>query len=596
MRPRKGKATKKPPLAQDIRLAGIAVSPGVAHGPLVMIDHEEPPIPSYSITPEEVPAQIARFEAALLTTREQILKIREHLSGSLGEKDASIFDAHLLVVEDSTMAEAVKRQLGTKLQCVEYVYHHITSAYAESMRQLDDPYLRERAADIEDIGRRVINNLMGRNPSDIFKLPSASIILSHDLSPGDTAMLDRSLVLGFVTEAGSRTSHTAIMARSLKIPGVVGLKHQGLGLESGVPAILDGHEGVLIINPSEATKYEYGQIELRRLAFEEKLDLLRETTGLTKDNRRIFISANVELPEDLPLLKASGAEGIGLYRTEFMFLNRLDFPSEDEQTETYAKVVEASKPHPPIIRTLDIGGDKLPRNDAEHSELNPFLGFRAIRYCLEHEDIFRTQLRAICRAGRGERIRILFPMISTIEELTRSKAILKNVQDELYQQCIPQANNIEIGIMIEVPSAALIVEHLVPHADFLSIGTNDLVQYTMAVDRTNEKVAPLYQPTHPGVMQLIKRTADAAHAHGKWVGVCGEVAGEISLTPMLLGLGIDELSMGSVFVPRVKKAVQSLHQGDMINLMNELIKLPSAIEIFNQVEAVAKQAYPDLFD
>jgi phosphotransferase system enzyme I (PtsI) len=583
-------------LAQDIRLVGIPVSPGVAHGPLVLIDHEEPPIPSHPITPEEVPAEIARFEAALLQTREQILKIREHLSGSLGEKDASIFDAHLLVVEDSTMAEAVKRQLASKLQCVEYVYHHITSAYAESMRQLDDPYLKERAADIEDIGRRVINNLMGRNPSDIFKLPSASIILSHDLSPGDTAMLDRTRVLGFVTEAGSRTSHTAIMARSLKIPGVVGLKHQGLGLESGIPAILDGHEGVLIINPSEATKYEYGQIELRRLAFEEKLDLLRETTGLTKDNRRVFISANVELPEDLPLLKASGAEGIGLHRTEFMFLNRLDFPSEEEQVETYIKVIEASKPHPPIIRTLDIGGDKLPRSEADHPELNPFLGFRAIRYCLEHEDVFRTQLRAICRAGRGEKVRILFPMIATIEELLRAKAVLQNVRDELYQRCIPQANTIETGIMIEVPSAALIVEHLIPHADFLSIGTNDLVQYTMAVDRTNEKVAPLYQPTHPAVMQLIKRTADAAHAAGKWVGVCGEVAGEISLTPMLLGLGIDELSMGSVFVPRVKKAVQSLHQGEMAALMEELIKLPSAVEIYNRVEGVAKQAYPDLFD
>ncbi len=596
MRPRKGKNSKTPPLAQDIRLVGIPVSPGVAHGPLVLIDHEEPPIPSHPITPEEVPAEIARFEAALLQTREQILKIREHLSGSLGEKDASIFDAHLLVVEDSTMAEAVKRQLASKLQCVEYVYHHITSAYAESMRQLDDPYLKERAADIEDIGRRVINNLMGRNPSDIFKLPSASIILSHDLSPGDTAMLDRTRVLGFVTEAGSRTSHTAIMARSLKIPGVVGLKHQGLGLESGIPAILDGHEGVLIINPSEATKYEYGQIELRRLAFEEKLDLLRETTGLTKDNRRVFISANVELPEDLPLLKASGAEGIGLHRTEFMFLNRLDFPSEEEQVETYIKVIEASKPHPPIIRTLDIGGDKLPRSEADHPELNPFLGFRAIRYCLEHEDVFRTQLRAICRAGRGEKVRILFPMIATIEELLRAKAVLQNVRDELYQRCIPQANTIETGIMIEVPSAALIVEHLIPHADFLSIGTNDLVQYTMAVDRTNEKVAPLYQPTHPAVMQLIKRTADAAHAAGKWVGVCGEVAGEISLTPMLLGLGIDELSMGSVFVPRVKKAVQSLHQGEMAALMEELIKLPSAVEIYNRVEGVAKQAYPDLFD
>jgi len=592
---RKNKASSALAPAFDVRIQGIPVSPGVVHGTIVLINQEEVSVPEREISPEDISDEIGRLETALVKTREQILKIRDHLSISLGEKDASIFDAHLLVVEDNTIVEAVKRQLAEKLICVESIYDTLTQSYAASMLKLDDPYLRERAADIRDIGRRVVHNLMGINLADAYQLDHPSIILAHDLSPSDTALFNRKMVLGFATEAGSKTSHTAIMARSLNIPAVVGLRHKGVNLEGKVEVILDGYEGVLIVNPSEKTKYEYGQIELRRMTVEEKLDLLRETIGLTRDNRHIILSANVELPEDLSPLMGSGAEGIGLYRTEFLFMNRLDYPSEEEQVDAYTKVIEASKPHLAIIRTLDVGGDKL-LSEGGSDESNPFLGWRAIRYCLEHEDMFRTQLRAICLAGKGGKVRVMFPMISAYEELVKAKEILQSVRDELYRKGIAAAHHVEVGMMIEVPSAAMIVEHFAPLVDFFSIGTNDLVQYTLAVDRTNDKVAYLYQPTHPAVMRLIKRVVDVAHERGIWVGVCGEMAGEISLTPMLLGLGIDELSMGSIFIPRIKKAVQSLSFEECTNMVNDLMNFPSAGEIARRIEEHARYSYGELFD
>lgn len=583
-------------LQHDVKLTGIPVSPGVAHGPLVVFDREEISVPRQPVKPEEIAGEMARFEAALVQTRQQIQEIKEMLSDSIGEKDAGIFEAHLLVVEDAMLLQAVKKQIEQKQLCVEYVFHHIIHQYAQSMREVDDPYLAERAADIIDVGKRVLNNLMGKNPVEKYVLDQPSIILAHDLSPADTAMLDRSMVLGFATDLGSRTSHTAIMARSLNIPAVVGLKDASLSLSSGVQVLLDGYEGVLVLNPSEKTRYEYGQIEIRRHQVEEELETLRETQAVTRDGRKVVISANVELPEDLPLLKESGAEGIGLYRTEFMFMNRLGVPDEDEQVKIYQQVIEASAPHPVIFRTLDCGGDKV-LNQLEHDEeLNPFLGWRAIRFTLQHREIFETQLRAICRAGAGHRIRVMFPMIATFEELAEAKAVLQSVLLELDREHRDRARDIEVGAMIEVPSAALIVDRIVPEVDFLSIGTNDLVQYTLAVDRTNERVAYLYQPTHPAIIMLIRRIVEAAHAGGIWVGVCGETAGEVTLTPMLLGLGVDELSMGSVFIPRVKRAVQRLNYGEMKELTALLEKQTTGQVVLERLEEVARAHYPELLE
>lgn len=594
MRRKKGASTAAP--AADIKFSGIPVSPGVVHGPLVIIDHEEFSITERSITAEEIEGEMSRLETALMETRFQINQIREHLAASIGDRDAAIFDAHLLVLEDTTVIEAVKRELASRLVCVEAVYHDVSEGFAESLKQLDDPYLAERAADIKDIASRVLNNLLGRSGRDAYQLDQPSIILAHDLSPGDTAMLDRKKVLGFATEAGGRLGHTAIMARSLSIPAVVGLREAIQQISTPVEVILDGYEGILILNPSEKTKYEYGQIELRRHQVDEELDKLRETLAITKDNRRIVISANAELPEDLQLIREAGAEGIGLYRTEFLFLNRLDFPSEEEQTIAYEKVIEASKPHLAIIRTIDVGGDKLLATGEGSEELNPFLGWRAIRYCLEHIDVFRVQLRAILRAARGLKVRIMFPMISSLEELFQAREILENVRHELFHEKIEQASVVEVGMMIEVPSAAITAEMFAPHVDFFSIGTNDLVQYTLAVDRTNERVASLYQPTHPAILRLIAKVTEAAHQHNIWVGVCGELAGEVSMTPLLLGMGIDELSMGSVSLPRVKRAVQSLNFSECQALVQELMKETRSAVIAERLTQVAMKAYPELME
>lgn len=588
--------SKSKKLQSDIRLEGIPVSPGVAHGPLVVFDREEVSVPRQPITDADIPGEMGRFEAALVQTRQQIQEIKDLLSNSIGEKDAGIFEAHLLVVEDAMLLQAVRKQLEQKHLCVEHVFHHIIHAYAQSMREVDDAYLAERAADILDVGKRVLNNLMGKNPVDKYRLDQPSIILAHDLSPADTAMLDRSMVLGFATDLGSRTSHTAIMARSLNIPAVVGLKDASLSLATGMHALLDGYEGLLILNPTEKTRFEYGQIEVRRNKVEQELESLRDTPAVTKDGRKIILSANVELPEDLPMLKEAGAEGIGLYRTEFMFMNRLGVPDEDEQVEIYRRVVEASAPHPVIFRTLDCGGDKVLDQLEHDEELNPFLGWRAIRFTLQRKDIFETQLRAICRAGAGHRIRIMFPMIAAFEELAEAKAILQAVLMDLDRDQRDRSRDIEVGAMIEVPSAALIVDRIVPEVDFLSIGTNDLVQYTLAVDRTNERVAYLYQPTHPAIITLIRRVVDAAHHGGIWVGVCGETAGEVVLTPMLLGLGVDELSMGSVFIPRIKRAIQRLDYSVMKALVDEVEKLPSGQAVLERMEEVAQAHYPELLE
>ena len=556
----------------ELRLAGIPASPGVVSGRLAIFSHEELRVRPTPIEESQIPDELRRLEAALLKTREQIQGIKDHLARSLGEGQTEIFEAHLLVAADSTIAGAVHRQLELRKVCVEHVYQHVIHAYAQSMKEMEDPYLRERAADILDVGRRVVYNLLGRKLADLYSLDAPSIILAHDLSPSDTALLNRQLALGFATEVGSTTSHTAIMARSLNIPAVVGLHSVLAKVEQGAPIILDGYAGLLIVYPTEQTRYEYGQIEKRRLAVEQSL----------------------ELPEDLPLIAESGAEGIGLYRTEFLFLNRVQFPSEDEQTNIYQQVVQSSRPHLAIIRTLDLGGDKLPSHQGFDPEANPFLGWRAIRYCLEKPDLFKTQLRAICRSNPGGKVRVMFPMIATREELVAALGLLGEAREELKAADIPAAAEVEAGAMIEVPSAALIVDRLAPLVQFFSIGTNDLTQYTLAADRTNERVASLYQPTHPAVLGLIRRVVEAAHANGIWVGVCGEMAGDVTMTPILLGLGVDEMSMGSVAIPRVKKAVQSLNYSECQALAEKMLGMDSGEESRKILVELAQQVYPEL--
>jgi phosphotransferase system enzyme I (PtsI) len=580
---------------QEIRFEGAGVSPGMACGKIHVVRDDLDDVPRYRIAPSQVPDEIGRFETALIQTRMQILEMQQRIAESIGAKDAAIFDAHLLVVEDRTLIDEVLRKLETDLCNVEWVFQEVATRYAETLNKIDDPYLRERALDIQDVTKRVIRNLQGKAPKTFLALSESHILVAHNLTPSDTASMNRANVLGIATDLGSRTSHAAILARSLNIPAVVGLHDITAKLETGQRVLVDGSDGLLIVNPTRETIAHYAELESRRARVVAQLKELRTTRSTTRDGHHIVLSANIELPEDVEAVTANGAEGIGLYRTEFLYLNRTTLPTEDEQFETYRKVAERVRPDPLIIRTFDLGGDKLAPGTVDITdELNPFLGWRAIRLCLENIDIFKTQLRAILRASAVGNIKIMFPMISGLEELRGAKAVLAECHEELRQSGIPLGEEIEVGAMIEIPSAAICADVLAAEVDFFSIGTNDLIQYSLAVDRVNEKIAHLYEPTHPAILRLLRMIAEAAHAHHIWVGVCGEMAGDVALLPLLLGLGMDELSAGATLVPRVKRAVQSLAIPECRELVEETLKLNTSSEILARCLELADKRYGDL--
>jgi len=580
---------------KEIRFEGAGVSPGIACGRVHVARDELEDVVRYRIAPSQVTDEIARFETALIQTRMQILQMQQRIAESIGAKDAAIFDAHLLVVEDRTLIDEVLRKLETDLCNVEWIFQEVATRYAETLNRIDDPYLRERALDIQDVTKRVIGNLQGKGPKTFLALDEPHILIAHNLTPSDTASINKANVLGVATDLGSRTSHAAILARSLNIPAIVGLHDITAKLETGQHVLLDGNDGWLIVDPTPKTLADYAQIESRRAKVVAKLKELRETTSTTRDGRHIVLSANIELPGDVDAVQANGAEGVGLYRTEFLYLNRPRLPTEDEQYEIYRKVAERVRPHPLIIRTFDLGGDKLAPGTVDITdELNPFLGWRAIRFCLENIDIFKTQLRAILRASSVGNVKIMFPMISGLDELRRAIAVLDECKAELRSSKIDIAERLEVGAMIEIPSAAICASVLAPEVDFFSIGTNDLIQYALAVDRVNEKIAHLYEPTHPAVLRLLKMIADAAHDHNLWVGVCGEMAGDIALTPLLLGLGMDELSTAAILVPRVKRALQSLTIPECRELVEETFKLDTASEVLARCLELADKRYGDL--
>ncbi len=584
------------PQKTETRFRGIGVAPGIAHAPIVLHWDDDEEVPDREISAADLPSEIARFESALIATRAELLEIQQKIADAIGTKDASIFDAHLLVVEDRTLIDEVLRSLESTRRNVEHVFSEVANKYCQTLGQIDDPYLKERVVDIEDVARRILRNLLGKGPRDLATSEGPHVLAARVLAPSDTALIDRSKVMAFATEAGSKTSHAAIMARSLGIPAVAGL-HEIFGeLETGDDVLLDGTSGLLILNPSPETLAEYGRIEERREQVEEQLDLIRDTSSTTSDGQHIILSANIELPDEVGDVIEYGAEGVGLFRTEFLFLNREDAPSEDEQYESYRIVAERVAPHAVIIRTLDVGGDKLAENLGVSEEENPFLGCRAIRYCLEHPEFFKNQLRAVLRAAVHGNVRIMYPMISGLGELRRSNALLEECKNELAAKGIPYCHNIEVGIMIEIPSAALSADRLAKEVSFFSIGTNDLIQYALAVDRVNDAISYLFDPTHPAVLRLIKMVVDAAKNAGIWVGVCGEMAGDVLLTPLLLGLGVEELSASSRLVPRVKKAVQSLDLAKCRALAEEALTLDTGAEIFKRCEEMAASHYPDILD
>ena len=575
------------------RFRGIGVSPGIAHG-IAFVHRPDDDPPPRKVTAGGSDVEVERLRDALCATRKQIVELQERVEESLGAKDAAIFEAHVMVVEDGVMIDEVEKMIRRESCNAEHAFHTVIHRYIRSLGEMEDPYLRERAVDIHDVGRRVIHNLLGREPAALGALDAPRIVLAHNLTPSDTVQARREFLLGFATEVGGKTSHTAIMARSLNIPAVVGLHGKLTAIESCSEVLLDGYGGLLIVDPSEQTLFEYGAVEARRKRIDEDLTGLRDTAAAMRDGRPVMLSANIEQSDDIAQALASGAEGVGLFRTEFLYFNRDDLPVEDEQFAEYRIVVEAANPKPVIIRTLDLGGDKL--HDQLHSdrEDNPFLGWRAIRVCLERRDIFKTQLRAILRASAYGKVKIMFPMISGLPELRDAKGVLEECRAELRAENVAFDEMIETGIMIEVPSAAMIADLLAKEVSFFSLGTNDLVQYATAVDRTNERIAHLYEPTHPGVLRLIKMTVDAAHAAGIHVGICGEMGGDISVTPLLIGLGVDELSCGAAVLPHVKRAIRSLDMAACRALAESALQCDTGAAVQSQCDELARAHYAEL--
>ena len=578
-------------------LRGIPVSAGVCRGKILVLDKSRHAVERRTLTDPEIPAELNRFQQALVKTREQLQEVQRQLTQSLGPGQASIFDAHLLVLEDPSVIDEVVRVIQQEKVNAEDAFHRVTDRYIGALAKVEDEYLRERATDMRDVSGRVMNNLLGLNEHlDLAHLTEPCIIIAHDLTPSKTAQLDRKNVLGFATDIGSRTSHTAIMARSLRIPAIVGLKNASEVLESGEYALLDGFNGHIVVNPTDQTLFEYGQLVRKQVSLEEKLRDALNQHAVTLDNHRLFISANIEQAGDIESVRNSGAEGVGLFRTEYLFLNRDHPPTEEEQYQAYRQVAAALKPSPVVIRTMDLGGDKLLTSLGIPPEMNPFLGWRAIRYCLQEEDIFRAQLRAILRASVEGNLKIMYPMISGLDELNQANAFVAQSKNELRKEGIAFDDNIELGAMIETPSAAVIADAQAKRVQIFSLGTNDLIQYTLAVDRMNEKIAHLYEPTHPAIVRLIKTTVVAARTQKVWVSVCGEMAGDPTLVPLLMGLGVDELSAAPALLPQLKYLVRRLKLADAQELAKFALECESATEILERSTALAQRAAPSLFD
>ncbi len=574
---------------------GIGVSPGVARGRIYVYGMAEELVPEYDVAPEDVQQEIARFEQALIKTREQLHELQDRIASGIGSSASStILDVHLSITEDPALIDRVIDRLEHEKKNVEFIFNDVGHKFATTLSELPDEFMRERAADVQDVTRRIMRNLLGRDHRALTGLPPNTIIVAHDLSPSDTTSLDRQNVTGFATDVGSHTSHTAIVARSMNLPAVVGLRNLSQYVHDGQWAILDGYSGTLIIEPSEQTLFIYGQLEVKRHNVQERLDALHDLPAQTLDGHRMILSGNIELPGDVPTVLAAGAEGIGLFRTEFLYLNRKDFPTEEEQYEKYVAVARAVKPNSLIIRTLDIGGDKFRSEDSTPQEVNPFLGFRAIRFCLANVDVFEAQLRAILRASAEGNVKIMYPMISGVAEVMQANEILQQVMLDLKKDGVPFDEQIHVGVMIEIPSAALTAEMIAPEVDFFSIGSNDLIQYTMAVDRVNEKVAGLYEPTHPAILRLIRAVVEAGHNNGIWVGVCGEMAGEPLFAPLLLGMGIDELSAASSSLPRVKEVIRRLTFSEAQELAAASLHANSGREVIAMLNALLQRVDPDL--
>lgn len=582
-------------VTEDTYLVGIGVSPGISIGEINLVD-QRPLIDESLIPVTEIEAEIERFRDAVEQARHQLKKIKQAVSRQQHLREhLYILDTHLLILDDEMLIQKTEETIGQQLNA-ESALTRVLDQLRSLFNDIEDEYLRERRSDVDAVGERLIRILTGVSERSIGNIGSKSLIVAHDLSPAETMQMDRSKILGFITDKGGRTSHTAILARSLDIPAVVGLESVTSLAVDGLPAIIDGSTGVVILNPSEKTFKEYLTRKQKYEFLEEELEAYRDLPAVTKDRVEIALRANLEMASEFKLAKKHAAEGVGLYRTEFLFLGRSEPPSEEEQYQAYCSILNKAGDESVTIRTLDIGGDKFVPELNLEDEANPAMGLRAIRFSLREEVLFRTQLRAILRASACGRVRILFPMISGVAEVRACRLILKDVQKELERKGLPYDPDISVGIMIETPAAVIIAHLLAQEVDFFSIGTNDLIQYTLAVDRGNEFVAYLYDPLHPAVLRALKVVCDAANQAHIPVCICGEMAGEPLYAMVLAGLGLNEFSMNPACIPRVKRVLRQITKAEGEALVDQLLALPVSKDVTNAIDREMRSRLPDIFE
>lgn len=561
-------------------MKGVAASPGIEICKAYILKKQPVVINKTHISDALIQSEISRFYKAVDETKKQLHKVMEKAEKNMGVEEAKVFEAHIMLLEDPELLNNVFYKIQNEMITADNALSQVIDEYVNIFGCIEDEYLRERACDIKDVGERLIRNMLGIFAEPLSRISERVIVVAKDLTPSDTALMNKDMVLAFATDMGGRTSHTAIMARSLEIPAVVGLGSITSKVKDGDIVIVDGNRGCVYVNPDIDVLEKYMSLRQDYIKYCEELKCLKHLPAETIDRlRRVELSANLGTPDDVKAALENGAEGVGLFRSEFLYMNRSQCPGEEEQFKSYKKVAEAMDPRPVIIRTLDIGGDKKLEYLDMPDELNPFLGWRAIRICLDRVDIFKTQLRAILRASYYGKLRIMYPMISSSYEIRKANTILEQAKQELREEGMPFDENIEVGIMIEVPSAAVIADILIKEVDFFSIGTNDLIQYTLAIDRMNENISGLYEPLHPAVLRLVKNVIDASHMAGKWTGMCGEMAGDVEATAILIGLGLDEFSMSSQSIPRIKKLVRSLSYEKAQDIAKQALLMDNQVEI-----------------
>jgi len=576
----------------EIAKYGISASPGIVIGRVFLQDSELLVVPFTRLANDQIEKEISHFQAGLERTREELMSIRSHIAEQMGDDHARIFDAHMMILDDVMVSEDTvdlirKEQIGAAS-----AFQRVVNRVMASFDKIEDQYLKDRYVDIKDVKRRVLRHLLGRAKGSIDKPMEPSIIVAHDLSPSDTAQLDRRMTLAYATDMGGRTSHTAILARSQGVPAVVGLEDLFASVESGDEIIVDGNTGSVVVNPTQRTITDY-EAEIKRFKeLEDQLLTLTHYPAVTLDNKEFTLCANLDLPEEVESVLEYGGQGVGLFRTEYFFISQDYLPSEGDQYKMYRSVTEQLGDRPVTFRTIDIGGDKIVGYLNNSAELNPFMGWRGIRFCLTRKDIFKAQLRAIYRASAHGKVRIMFPMISQIEEVLQAKEICKEVREELKRGKYRFDPEVELGIMVETPSAVAMADALAKEVSFFSIGTNDLIQYTLAVDRGNAKIAHLYQPLHPSIIRFLKSTVEAAHKRKVHVGVCGEMCSDPLSVLVLIGLAIDEFSVAPSMIPEVKRIIRSVTFDECKSLVRRILRYRTTSEIEREIESFLKARVP----